>query len=95
MDLMREAMTAIRNISGALRAWDLRPNAERLEAIFVISDALYTLDARSEVTVDLVRETLQAVRETHPELGLMLPRAYEWAGSKSPPGQTAEILPEG
>lgn len=54
-DLMREAMTAIRNIAGALRAWDLKPDAERLAAIFAISDALYTLDAHSEVTLDRKR----------------------------------------
>ncbi len=81
VELMGEAMTAIRNIAGALRAWDLKPDAERLAAIFVISDAFYTFDARSEVTTSLVRETLQKARDEHPEIALMLPKAYEWAGT--------------
>lgn len=79
VDLMNEGMTAIRNIAGALPAWDLKPDVDRLAAIFAVSDALYVLDTRSEVTMDLVRETLEKLRVDHPELALMLPKTFAWA----------------
>lgn len=47
-DIMLEGMAAIRNISGALRAWDLKEDAQRLKAINSIAEALYTFDIRSE-----------------------------------------------
>lgn len=77
-DVMREGMEAIRNISGALLAWDWKDDAERLSAIHLISEALYNFDARSEVALDASRPALVKLRDTHPEIMNMCPALSTW-----------------
>ncbi|MDH2327025.1 hypothetical protein QCN27_09100 [Cereibacter sp. SYSU M97828] len=77
-DVMREGMEAIRNISGALLAWDWKDDAERLAAIHLISEALYTFDARSEVALDASRPALTRLRDQHPEIVNMCPALSTW-----------------
>ncbi|PZX50314.1 hypothetical protein [Cereibacter changlensis] len=78
-DIMLEGMAAIRNISGALRAWDLKEDAQRLKAINSIAEALYTFDIRSEVAMGVTRDTLRRLCAEMPELAGMCPVAAAWA----------------
>ncbi len=77
-DIMLEGMEAIRNISGGLRAWDLKDDAERLSAIHAISEALYNFDMRSEVALGVSRETLSRLGNEHSDLAAMCPKAFAW-----------------
>ena len=78
-DIMLEGMTAIRNISGALRAWDLKDDALRLKAINSIAEALYTLDARSDVAMGVTRDTFRRLCADQPEIASMCPVAAAWS----------------
>lgn len=78
-DIMQEGMAAIRNISGALRAWDLKDDATRLKTINSISEALYTFDPRSEVSMSVTRATLQRLFSDSPDLANMCPLAAAWS----------------
>ena len=80
-DIMLEGMAAIRNISGALLAWDWKDDAERLSAIYGISEALYNFDVRSDVALGVTRTALLKLREDHPEIANMCPQAFAWVDS--------------
>lgn len=80
-EIMLEGMEAIRNISGALRAWDFESDEERLATTFAISDALHVFDARSDVALGVARDALIALREARPQAGAMLPKAFAWVDS--------------
>lgn len=77
-DIMLEGMEAIRNISGGLLAWDWKDDAERLSAIHAITEALYNFDARSEVALGVSRDTMLRLRDEHPEIANMCPKAFAW-----------------
>lgn len=76
-------METIRNISGALRAWDLESDEARLTMVFAISDVLHVFDARSDVALGVARDALTALCETHPQAGAMLPKAFAWVDTGS------------
>ncbi|MCJ8138407.1 hypothetical protein [Falsirhodobacter halotolerans] len=77
-EIMLEGMEAIRNISGGLLAWDLKADDERLATIHAVSKALYSFDARSEVSLGVSRDTMQRLKDEHPEIADMCPKAYAW-----------------
>jgi|GEM_PF-4459612 len=77
-DIMLEGMEAVRNISGALLAWDWKDDAERLAAIHSISEALYNFDVRSDVALNVSRDAMTRLRDDHPEIANMCPKAYAW-----------------
>lgn len=77
-DIMLEGLEAIRNISGALLAWDWKDDAERLSAIHAVSEALYNFDARSDVALGVSRDAMLRLQADHPEIANMCPKAYAW-----------------